>query len=45
MAQTDHEIGRIIDAIADTGELNNTLVFFIAGDNGASLGPPLRCRV
>jgi len=37
MAQTDHEIGRIIDAIADTGELNNTLVFFIAGDNGASL--------
>lgn len=37
MAQTDHEIGRVIDAIRDTGQLDNTLILFIAGDNGASL--------
>jgi len=34
--QTDHEIGRLIDAMQDAGVLDNTLVFFIAGDNGAS---------
>jgi arylsulfatase A-like enzyme len=32
----DHEIGRIIEAIDDMGELDNTLVFYIAGDNGTS---------
>ncbi len=37
MAQTDHEMGRIIDAIAATGQLDNTLIIYIAGDNGASL--------
>jgi arylsulfatase len=37
MAQTDHEIGRVIDTIRDTGQLDNTLIFYIAGDNGASL--------
>jgi arylsulfatase A-like enzyme len=33
---TDHEIGRMIQAIDDMGELDNTLIFYIAGDNGAS---------
>jgi arylsulfatase A-like enzyme len=33
---TDHEIGRVLDAIAATGEADNTLVFYIAGDNGTS---------
>lgn len=33
---TDHEIGRFIAAIRDIGELDNTLVLYIAGDNGAS---------
>lgn len=33
---TDHEIGRLIDAIEETGELDNTIIFFIAGDNGSS---------
>lgn len=33
---TDHEIGRMIKAIGDIGELDNTLVFYIAGDNGTS---------
>ena len=37
MAQADFEIGRVISAIRDTGQLDNTLVVFIAGDNGASL--------
>lgn len=37
MAQTDHEIGRVIDAFRQTGQLDNTLILFIAGDNGASL--------
>ncbi|NEQ72646.1 MAG: arylsulfatase [Okeania sp. SIO2C9] len=34
--QTDEEIGRVIDAIEDLGLLDNTLVIYIAGDNGAS---------
>ena len=33
---TDHHIGRVIDAIEATGQLDNTLIFFIAGDNGTS---------
>ncbi|MDR3487132.1 MAG: arylsulfatase [Bradyrhizobium sp.] len=32
----DTEIGRLVDAIKATGELDNTLVFYIVGDNGAS---------
>ncbi len=34
--QTDHEIGRLVKAIEDLGELDNTLFIYIAGDNGAS---------
>jgi len=33
---TDAEIGRLIDAIGAMGQLENTLVFYILGDNGAS---------
>ncbi len=33
---TDTEIGRLVDAIKSTGQLDNTLVFYIVGDNGAS---------
>ena len=32
----DTEIGRLIQAITDLGQLDNTLVFYIVGDNGAS---------
>lgn len=35
-SHTDHEVGRLVKAIEDMGELNNTLFFYIAGDNGAS---------
>ena len=33
---TDHEVGRMLKAIADTGQGDNTIVFYIAGDNGTS---------
>lgn len=36
-AQTDYEIGRILDALDETGQLNNTLSICIIGDNGASM--------
>jgi arylsulfatase A-like enzyme len=36
-AQTDYEIGRILDALQRTGQLNNTLTICIIGDNGASM--------
>ncbi len=36
MEMTDYEIGRLMDAIEEIGELDNTLVIFIAGDNGTS---------
>src|SRR5512143_2472420 len=32
----DHEIGRLFDAIAETGQMDNTLIFYILGDNGTS---------
>jgi arylsulfatase len=35
-AHTDHEIGRVVQAIEDLGELNNTLIMYVVGDNGAS---------
>ena len=33
---TDHEIGRLLKAFDAVGQADNTLVFYIAGDNGAS---------
>jgi len=35
-AYNDYEIGRVIDAIAQTGQLDNTLIIYINGDNGTS---------
>ena len=35
-AYTDHEIGRVIQSIEDMGKLDNTLIFYIWGDNGSS---------
>jgi len=32
----DYEAGRLVDAIEDLGQLDNTLIFYIVGDNGAS---------
>jgi arylsulfatase A-like enzyme len=36
LAYTDHEIGRVIQTVEDMGKLNDTLIIFISGDNGAS---------
>lgn len=33
----DWNVGRLLDAIEDLGEADNTLVFYIWGDNGASM--------
>lgn len=33
---TDHEIGRLVNAIEETGQLDNTMIVFVAGDNGTS---------
>jgi arylsulfatase A-like enzyme len=35
-AYTDHEIGRVIQAVEDMGKLDNTLIIYINGDNGNS---------
>jgi arylsulfatase len=35
-AQTDYEMGRLLDAVRAQPDADNTLIFFIAGDNGAS---------
>ncbi len=35
-AHTDYEIGRVVRAIDDLGELDNTLILYQVGDNGAS---------
>ena len=32
----DYEVGRVVKAIEDLDQLNNTLIFYIVGDNGAS---------
>jgi arylsulfatase A-like enzyme len=36
MEHTDHHIGRLIDALRDLGILDDTLIYVIIGDNGAS---------
>jgi arylsulfatase len=33
---TDHEVGRLVDAIEEMGELDNTLFLYVFGDNGSS---------
>ncbi|WP_404558904.1 arylsulfatase [Bradyrhizobium niftali] len=36
LAYADNEIGRVIQAVEDLGQLDNTLIIYIGGDNGAS---------
>jgi len=33
---TDHEVGRLVDQLEKIGALENTLLFYIVGDNGSS---------
>src|SRR5512145_1964721 len=44
LEHTDHHIGRLIDALEDLRILEDTLVYYIVGDNGASAeGTPNGC--
>ncbi|BAY99750.1 sulfatase [Tolypothrix tenuis PCC 7101] len=36
LGHTDYEVGRLINAVDQLGELDNTLVIYVVGDNGAS---------
>ncbi|MEU7904986.1 arylsulfatase [Actinoplanes sp. NPDC049118] len=36
LEHTDHQVGRLIDTIDELGVLDDTLVYYIIGDNGAS---------
>jgi arylsulfatase A-like enzyme len=36
MAQTDYEIGRVLERINELGQEDNTMVILMIGDNGAS---------
>jgi arylsulfatase len=36
LEHTDHHVGRVIDAIDDLGVMDNTIIYYIVGDNGAS---------
>jgi arylsulfatase A-like enzyme len=36
VAQSDYEVGRVLDALQESGQLDNTLVLYLMGDNGAS---------
>ncbi len=36
LEHTDHHVGRLVDSLDDLGVLENTLVYYVIGDNGAS---------
>lgn len=36
LEHTDHQVGRLVDALEDLGVLEDTLIYYIVGDNGAS---------
>jgi len=36
MEHTDHHVGRVIDTVAELGILDDTVIYYIIGDNGAS---------
>jgi arylsulfatase len=42
LSHTDHHVGRVIDGIDELGVLENTLIYYIIGDNGASAEGGLR---
>ena len=40
LAHCDFQMGRVVDAIEELGELDNTLIIYIQGDNGSSAEDP-----
>jgi arylsulfatase A-like enzyme len=46
LEHTDHQIGRLLDAVAELGILDETLIVHIVGDNGTSAeAPPAGCGI
>jgi arylsulfatase A-like enzyme len=44
LEHTDHHVGRLVDALSELEVLENTLVYYVVGDNGASAeGTPNGC--
>ena len=44
LEHTDHHVGRLLDSLDDLGIADDTLVYYIIGDNGASAeGTPVGC--
>ena len=37
LAHTDAQVGKIVDELKASGDYDNTLIFYVVGDNGASL--------
>jgi arylsulfatase A-like enzyme len=42
LEHTDHHVGRLLQALEELGVLEDTLVYVIVGDNGASAEAPSR---
>ncbi|MGV2982105.1 sulfatase-like hydrolase/transferase [Microbacterium sp. AGC85] len=40
LSHCDHQVGRVVDAIEEMGELENTLIIYVQGDNGSSAEDP-----
>jgi len=36
LEHTDHQVGRVIDTVTELGILDDTIIYYIIGDNGAS---------
>ena len=44
LEHTDHHVGRVVDTLEDLGILDDTLIYYMIGDNGASAeGTPQGC--
>ena len=44
LAYTDFQVGRVLQAVRELGKADDTLVLYIAGDNGAQISTPLLGR-
>src|SRR6516164_6782961 len=45
LSHADYNIGRLLDAVEQSGQLDNTLVIFMMGDNGASAEGTLQGKI
>lgn len=40
LAHSDYQVGRVVDAIEKMGQLDNTIIIYVMGDNGSSAEDP-----